>query len=189
MYSCLELTPRSRVLFEKLSVSQLVKKFPAFYGTRRFITAFTSVRHLSLSWARSIQYISPHPTYDYLKKIITFEYYRHSPLHGWVIAIDHYGLLPLNVDYCRFLPSYATPRIVLTKSITIPPVTILKVLPKFQVYAFPTTHTRAHFVFYIQNARSPSYPHDSKNCRSFADVKQMSFPQECSWLLQCLLQG
>jgi len=28
---------------------QLVKKFPAFYGTRRFITAFTSARHLSLS--------------------------------------------------------------------------------------------------------------------------------------------
>jgi cation transport ATPase len=28
---------------------QLVKKFPTFYGTRRFITAFTSARHLSLS--------------------------------------------------------------------------------------------------------------------------------------------
>ena len=34
---------------------QLVKKFPAFHGTRRFITALTSVRHLSLSWASSIQ--------------------------------------------------------------------------------------------------------------------------------------
>ena len=31
---------------------QLVKKFPAFHGTRRFITALTSVRHLSLSWAQ-----------------------------------------------------------------------------------------------------------------------------------------
>jgi hypothetical protein len=41
---------------------QLVKKFPAFYGTRRFITAFTSTRHLSLSWASSIQSITPHPT-------------------------------------------------------------------------------------------------------------------------------
>ena len=40
---------------------QLVKKFPTFYGTLRFITAFTSVRHLSLSWARSIQSIPPHP--------------------------------------------------------------------------------------------------------------------------------
>ena len=34
-------TPRSRVLPEKLSGSQLVKKFPAFYRTRRFITTFT----------------------------------------------------------------------------------------------------------------------------------------------------
>ena len=30
-------------------VLQLVKKFPAFYGTRNFITVFTSARHLSLS--------------------------------------------------------------------------------------------------------------------------------------------
>jgi len=39
----------------ELTGSQPVKKFPAFYVTRRFITAFTSARHLSLSWARSIQ--------------------------------------------------------------------------------------------------------------------------------------
>ena len=42
-------TPWSRVLLEKLTGSQLVKKFPAFYGTRRFITVFISARHLSLS--------------------------------------------------------------------------------------------------------------------------------------------
>jgi hypothetical protein len=42
---------------------QLVKKFPAFYGIRRFITTLTSARHLSLSWASSIQSISPHPTF------------------------------------------------------------------------------------------------------------------------------
>jgi hypothetical protein len=43
------ITPWSRGLLEKLTVSQLVKKFPAFYGTQRFITAFTTARHLSLS--------------------------------------------------------------------------------------------------------------------------------------------
>jgi hypothetical protein len=43
------LTPCSRVTLQKLIVSQLVKIFPAFYVTRRFITAFTSARHLSLS--------------------------------------------------------------------------------------------------------------------------------------------
>ena len=56
------LTPRSRVLLEKLTDSQLFKKFPIFYGTRKFIIAFTSARHLSLSWARSIQSMPPHPT-------------------------------------------------------------------------------------------------------------------------------
>ena len=57
------LTPwrRSTVLLEKLTVPQLIKKFPAFYRTRIFITAFTSARHLSLSWASSIQSISPNP--------------------------------------------------------------------------------------------------------------------------------
>jgi len=56
------LTPWRRVLFEKLTGLQLVKKFPAFHGTRRFITALTSVRNLSLSWASPIQSIYPHPT-------------------------------------------------------------------------------------------------------------------------------
>ena len=42
--------------------SQLVKKFAPLYGNRRFITAFTSARHLSLSRASSVQSIFPHPT-------------------------------------------------------------------------------------------------------------------------------
>ena len=56
------LTPWCRVLLEKLTGLQLVKKFPALHGTRRFINALTSVRHLSLSWASPIQSIYPHPT-------------------------------------------------------------------------------------------------------------------------------
>jgi len=43
------ITPESTALHEKVTGLQLVKKFHAFYGTRRFITAFTSARHLSLS--------------------------------------------------------------------------------------------------------------------------------------------
>ena len=54
--------PWNRVLLEKPTVLQLVKKFPAFYWTRRFITVFTNARHLSLPWASSIQSIPPHPT-------------------------------------------------------------------------------------------------------------------------------
>ena len=56
------LTPWCRVLPEQLTGTQLVKKFPAFHRTRRFITALTSVRHLSLSWTSPIQSIYPHPT-------------------------------------------------------------------------------------------------------------------------------
>ena len=56
------LTPWCRVLLEQLTGLQLVKKFPAFHGTRRFITALTSVRHVSLSWASPIQSIYPHST-------------------------------------------------------------------------------------------------------------------------------
>ena len=56
------LTPWSRVLLEILTGLQLVKEFLAFYVTRRFITAFTSARQLSLSSASSIQSIPVHPT-------------------------------------------------------------------------------------------------------------------------------
>ena len=55
------LTPWCRVLLETLTGLQLVKKFPSFHGTRRFITILTSVLHLSLSWASPIQSIYPHP--------------------------------------------------------------------------------------------------------------------------------
>jgi hypothetical protein len=72
-----ELTPWRRVLFEKPTVTQLVKKFPAFYGTWRFITVFTTARHWSLSWdkcvhpisLRSILILSSHP-YDTETKIL-----------------------------------------------------------------------------------------------------------------------
>ena len=60
-YSAHLLTAWCRVL-EQLTGLQVVKKFPAFHRTRRFITALTSVHHLSLSWASPIQSIYPHPT-------------------------------------------------------------------------------------------------------------------------------
>ena len=43
-------------------VLQLINKFPAFYGTRKFITVLTSARHLSLSLANSIQSPQSLPT-------------------------------------------------------------------------------------------------------------------------------
>ena len=84
------LTPWCRVLLEKLTGLQLVKKFPAFHRTRRFITALTSVRHLFLSWARPIQSIYPHPTswrsilipsptYQYVVKLVVSLTIRGGP--------------------------------------------------------------------------------------------------------------
>jgi len=43
---------------EKLIVAQLAKTFPSFYGTRRFITVFTTACHWTLSWSG---WSSPHP--------------------------------------------------------------------------------------------------------------------------------
>ena len=56
------LIPWYRILLVKLNLLHLVKKFPAFQGTRRFINTLTIIRHLSLSWASPIQTIYPHPT-------------------------------------------------------------------------------------------------------------------------------
>jgi len=46
---CYLLTYSMEVLLEKLTESQLVKKFPVFHGTRKFITTFKTDHHLSLS--------------------------------------------------------------------------------------------------------------------------------------------
>ena len=64
-------SPWRRVLLEKVTGFQLVKKFPTFYGTPWFITSLTSARHLFLSWARSIQSI-PHLLKIHLHIILPF---------------------------------------------------------------------------------------------------------------------
>ena len=56
------LTLWSSVLLEQLTGSQLSGNFLHFMEIRKFITAYKTARHLSLSWARSIHSKSPHPT-------------------------------------------------------------------------------------------------------------------------------
>jgi len=51
------LNPCSTVLLDKLTSFKPVKKFPVFYGTRTFLTAVPSARHLTLSWANLSQSI------------------------------------------------------------------------------------------------------------------------------------
>jgi hypothetical protein len=55
------LTPWSRDLLEKLTVTELVKKLPASYGTRRFVTAYTRACHWSLAHVKRIQSTNFHP--------------------------------------------------------------------------------------------------------------------------------
>jgi len=74
-YIFYRLTPRNTVLPAKLTVPQPVKKFPTFYGSRTFITAFTTARHLSLSWASSIQSIPLHTT-SWRSILILFSHLR-----------------------------------------------------------------------------------------------------------------
>jgi hypothetical protein len=47
-------------LLEKPSIVQLLKNFPAFYVTRRFIIVFRRAIYSSLFWARSIQSLPSH---------------------------------------------------------------------------------------------------------------------------------
>jgi hypothetical protein len=56
------LTLRSWALPERPLDVRPLDSFPAFHGTRRFNTEFTTALHLFLSWARPIQSTSPHPT-------------------------------------------------------------------------------------------------------------------------------
>jgi hypothetical protein len=56
------LTPWSRVLPEKLKRPKLLKKFPAFYRTRRFITAFTRARSCPYPEPDWSSPCPPHPT-------------------------------------------------------------------------------------------------------------------------------
>ena len=58
---CNQQIPWIKVLLEKLTGFQLVKKFPTFYGNGRIITTFTRAHHLSPSRARQIP-STHHPT-------------------------------------------------------------------------------------------------------------------------------
>ena len=92
------LTPWSRVLLEKLTGSAASQEFPRIFGTRRFLTLLTSARHLSLSWANSIQ--SPQPPPTFWRSILILSSYLRLGLPN--------GLLPsgfLTRTLCTPIPS------------------------------------------------------------------------------------
>jgi len=123
------LIPWNRVLLEKLTGFQLVKKSPAFHGTRSFITAVTSTRHLSLSWASSIQSTTILPSHrlpclpsDLLSSLFLKPLYKFllSPMHATsptnLILLHSFTLQCLMTDIKTLLimqflliPSFAYP--------------------------------------------------------------------------------
>jgi hypothetical protein len=108
------LTPWSKVLPEKLTGFQLVKKFSAFYGTRRFITAVRSVRHLSLSWASSIT-----PKYQSRCEAYPLTVSQHDTFLWWGVVSTSpnsqavgpplVGCPRLLIQYIRSYPPYWRP--------------------------------------------------------------------------------
>ena len=72
---CHFLNPRSRVLFQKLRVPQILKIFPAFYKTWRFLNLFTKAHHMLLFWSRSTQST---PYYYHRSTLILSSYLRLS---------------------------------------------------------------------------------------------------------------
>jgi len=88
------LTPLSTVLLEQPTGSQLVKKLPAFYVTRRLIIAFTRAHHLSQYSARSIKSKPPsHFLKIHLNIILPF-----TPLLSSI-----HSTCPSHLIYCLLL--------------------------------------------------------------------------------------
>ena len=114
------LTPWSTVLLEKLTGLQIVKKLPAFYWTRRFVTAFTSARHLSLPW----------PSWIHIQLLEDPAYY--SPIYAWVSQVVSF----LQISPLKFCISLSPPLHVLHA----PPISLFSILSPVQYYMSSTVH-------------------------------------------------
>jgi len=105
--------PRSRVLVEKLIVTQLVKKFPTFYATQKSVTVITRSHRLSLSWARWTQSTPLHR----ISILILFLYLRLGLGNGFfpsgfpIKVYYAYIIYPMRVAYpiSLFLLDLITP--------------------------------------------------------------------------------
>jgi len=65
--------------FEKLTYVYLVKKFPTFYGSKRFNTVFTRAHHWSISGARWFVSTTSHPISLRLILILPSHLFLHPP--------------------------------------------------------------------------------------------------------------
>ena len=109
------LTPWSRVLLEKLTGFAASQEIPRIFGTRRFLTVPTSARHLSLSWANSIQ-SSQLPLASWRSILILSSHLRLGLPNGlFLILLDFTTRTTLGKEYrslssslCNYLHSPVT---------------------------------------------------------------------------------
>jgi hypothetical protein len=95
-------------LLEKLPIVQPLKNFPAFYGTRRFITALTRALHWSLSWAKSIQ--SP-PSHPVLRSILILSAHLRIGLPGgpFLLAFPSVSFKHSSSPHSSYMPCPSHP--------------------------------------------------------------------------------
>ena len=117
------LTPRSRVLLEKLTGSAASQGIPPIFGTRRFITVLTSARHLSLTWANSIQ--SPQSPPTSWRSILIL-----SPICVWVSPLVSFPQVSPLEPCTPLSPAPYGPHA--------PPISFFSILPT-------NTHTHTHY--------------------------------------------
>jgi len=97
------LTPWCRVRLEKLTGLQLVEKFPAFHGTRGFITALTSVRHHKQTYTiQFLHYVRAYVCmhiciYIYTHIYIQIYTHTHIYIHIHILYIFIYAYMCLDI--------------------------------------------------------------------------------------------
>jgi len=105
-----KVTTWNKILLEKLIVTQLVEKLPASYGSRRFITVFTTAHHwlpTSASWIQTtyLPYMPVYPKYVHI-------YHLSCVLHGlpisshpndvmWVVQLMVWATVRVAINWVR----------------------------------------------------------------------------------------
>jgi hypothetical protein len=99
-----KLTPWSRDLLENITVAELVKEFPAFYGTKMF----TEASQWFLSWTRWIQST---PSNYFLRSFLIISHHLTLRLSSglftaglWPTSSMHVSSLPCYMPWSSYLP-------------------------------------------------------------------------------------
>ena len=97
----MHIAPCRTVFIEKLRVPERVKKFPASCGTQWFITVCTTTRHLSPSWASSIQFTPSNPIF--LRWVSLLPSHLRSGLRIYLFPLGLSSCVPHLPPVSRFL--------------------------------------------------------------------------------------